>query len=508
MTPWTLSGSVGSGAALVQFVADLALKGALICSLAGLLALLLRRAAASLRDLVWRCALLVLLLVPVPALLAPAWELGILPDLTRISLPAGLPRNGDAPALSPVTRAERVGALGDTRPGLVSRWPAVVSMIVGLGCLLVLGRMLLARLQVQRIVSRALPLDTAWQQEVAAHGRLLGIAHPTRVRASPEIGAAITVGVLHPHIIVPVAAQRWPQHRRRAVIAHELAHVRRRDVLFEHLAALVTIIYWYQPLVWWALRQLRNEREHACDDLVLQCGVRPARYAVQLMQIAKGLTRPPCACAHVALLWRANLKERLRHILRAGVRRGPVSPRTCVAGLVVAAALTVPVAATGFWIVDREPLEGPPGVLLDAKAQHWWTGVADRRHSAAYLVERVLAAEGLDAAEAAFRRLTSGQTLINYYVAEREFNSLGYRLLYRNRLPEALAIFELNAGAFPTSWNVHDSLGEAYLAAGDLEQAHASYTRSLALGSRNAEKARHTLEDLAQRLGRNGAASR
>jgi beta-lactamase regulating signal transducer with metallopeptidase domain len=497
-----LGGPVFSSAALIQLAADLALKSALVCSLAGLLALVLRPASASVRDLVWRCAILVLLSLPVLALLPPAWEVGVLPDLTYIDLASELERNDGVPALAPVADAVAPDVPGATDHGIGSRWSEVILLLVGVGCFLALCRMLLARLQVHGILGRALPPDATWQEDLESYGRLLGVTRRIRLRASSEIGAGITVGAFRPHIILPEEARRWPRYRRRAVIAHELAHVRRRDVLFEHLIALVTIIYWYQPLVWLAIPRLRDERERACDDLVLQCGLRPGRYAVQLMQIAKGLGRPARAGAHVGTLCGTGMNERLRHILRAGARRSPVSLRAGVAGYLVTATLTVTLAATGFWAIERDPLEGPPGAVLDPKVQDHWSRIDDRRYSAAYLVERVLAAEGVVEAVAAFDRLTSRKTVLDYYVHEEELNSLGYRLLNRQRLPEAIAIFKLNTVAFPDSWNVHDSLGEAYLAAGSSELAHASYQRSLALGSQNVKAARQTLRDLEHRLGR------
>ena len=74
-------------------------------------------------------------------------------------------------------------------------------------------------------------------------------------------------------------------------------------------------------------------------------------------------------------------------------------------------------------------------------------------------------------------------------------NVLGYSLLWSDRIDEAIGVLELNAEAYPDSWNVHDSLGEAYAAAGQRDKAIASYRRSLKLEPRN-ENARTWLEKL------------
>jgi len=72
---------------------------------------------------------------------------------------------------------------------------------------------------------------------------------------------------------------------------------------------------------------------------------------------------------------------------------------------------------------------------------------------------------------------------------ESRINAIGYVLLQKKRLPEAIAAFERNVRRFPESWNAYDSLGEAYAAAGDREKAIAAYQRSLDLNPQNANAA-------------------
>ena len=64
-------------------------------------------------------------------------------------------------------------------------------------------------------------------------------------------------------------------------------------------------------------------------------------------------------------------------------------------------------------------------------------------------------------------------------------NFLGYQLLNQGRLPEAIAIFKLNVDSYPTSWNVYDSLGEAYKNAGETRLAIRNYEKSLELNPDN-----------------------
>ena len=96
-----------------------------------------------------------------------------------------------------------------------------------------------------------------------------------------------------------------------------------------------------------------------------------------------------------------------------------------------------------------------------------------------------LVADGIDAAVRRYRVLRAEQPE-GWQFAEGELNTLGYQLLQRNMVPEAIAVFQLNVEAYPDAFNTYDSLGEAYMIAGDPELAVANYQRSLELNPDNA----------------------
>jgi CubicO group peptidase (beta-lactamase class C family) len=101
--------------------------------------------------------------------------------------------------------------------------------------------------------------------------------------------------------------------------------------------------------------------------------------------------------------------------------------------------------------------------------------------------ELLLAGKG-EAALEGYRKLMQEKT-DNASISEQRLNGLGYSLMRRKKLPEAIAIFKLNVEFYPQAWNTYDSLGEAYMTNGDKELAIASYKKSLALNPQNANGA-------------------
>jgi tetratricopeptide (TPR) repeat protein len=103
--------------------------------------------------------------------------------------------------------------------------------------------------------------------------------------------------------------------------------------------------------------------------------------------------------------------------------------------------------------------------------------------SVATVVEQELEKAGIEAAVELYHKIKTDTE--NYLLDENQFNALGYRLLQTNKIPEAIEIFKLNVQAFPQSWNVYDSLAEAYMIKGENEAAIKYYEKSLDLNPQN-----------------------
>jgi Flp pilus assembly protein TadD len=108
----------------------------------------------------------------------------------------------------------------------------------------------------------------------------------------------------------------------------------------------------------------------------------------------------------------------------------------------------------------------------------------DGRRSIADALYTTVTAAGADAAARQYRTLRL-QSPAGYNFDESELNNLGYELIRAGRLQDAIRMLQLNVEAYPQSGNVYDSLGEAYLDAGDKAQAIANYRKSLELDPKN-----------------------
>jgi beta-lactamase regulating signal transducer with metallopeptidase domain len=122
-----------------------------------------------------------------------------------------------------------------------------------------------------------------------------------------SVGGPLTFGLIWPEIILPSSAASWQPALRTSVILHEEAHIRRRDTVAHLCTQLVCAFIWFQPLAWYAARRAANERERACDDLVLNSGISALDYAEHLLEIARESSVPETASR--ILLSRAGLRQ-------------------------------------------------------------------------------------------------------------------------------------------------------------------------------------------------------
>jgi len=201
----------------------------------------------------------------------------------------------------------------------------------------------------------------------------LGVTRQVKVIEAAGQAMPMTWGVRRPVILLPVNAVEWSDDRLRAVLAHELAHVKRNDVLTQLVARMACALYWFHPLIWIAARRLREERELACDDMVLAAGSRASDYAQQLLDFARTL-RPArfTAATSVAMARRSHLAGRLVAVLDSGRSRADVTRRLVLSAVAVAVLVVVPLASA----TTRAGAEPDESTALSERSERVAPGVS------------------------------------------------------------------------------------------------------------------------------------
>jgi TonB family protein len=224
------------------------------------------------------------------------------------------------------------------------------------------------------------------------------------LRTGSASAGPLTYGVFSHTILLPLSANDWTPARRRLVLAHEMAHVKRHDGAGQLLCQIVCAVYWFNPLVWYAVRRLRIERERACDDCVLGLDGNAPDYADHLLQIARGLNAGPALTA-VSMAHPSQLKSRVIAILDSGIRRNPMSRFTTFLLLSATAALTVSLGVVRVKTLAATPLPAllmplhpPPTAIPEPPAQPVPAAAAAvQQTSPGYVVNRLPVAYPADA---------------------------------------------------------------------------------------------------------------
>jgi beta-lactamase regulating signal transducer with metallopeptidase domain len=317
----------------MEFWGNLVLLNAATATvLAGIVALVARKLTRS--SLVHALWLLVLLkLVTVPALEVP------------------LPTIATPPAPAPARTPELAGVVavpnaGTPDPALDLR--TALALVAGAGALVILTLAAWRIVRFRCLLRRSATTPDRIQERAARLAVTLGISRPPRIRVVPErIPPAVWPGLGRAEILLPAGLlERLTPHELDALLAHELAHVRRRDHWVRPFELVITALYWWLPVTWWARRNLRVAEEKSCDALVLRTLPERSRdYAEGLLKTVEFLSireRPVPALA-VGAAETSRLKERIVMILNRDIPHPPSgATRLSLAVIAVVALLVSP----------------------------------------------------------------------------------------------------------------------------------------------------------------------
>jgi beta-lactamase regulating signal transducer with metallopeptidase domain len=329
---------------ITDFLPDVLLRGAIILSLAMCVVVMLRKAAAAVKHLILLVAFGLLLLLPILLFLSPKWH----PFPQKVWFAAAPIVQHHAAANSP--SAPISGAVSQNPAGAGSPHKSITVLDVLAiawiaGIVLCLLPVMVGIYSLQRRARRWLELSngSAWGQSLVTARQQSGVRGKVRLLAGDDCQTPMTFGILRPTIVVPAHTEHWPEQRRRAVLLHELAHVRRKDCLVSCFARIACAIHWPNPLPWLALKRLDAERERACDDAVLDRGTPKEGYANELLAVAQAASAVRSVFA-VEFCRESTLEARMENIMSHGHRRRGVRIILSVGVVAVGCAMIIPVA--------------------------------------------------------------------------------------------------------------------------------------------------------------------
>jgi uncharacterized protein (TIGR03435 family) len=180
---------------------------------------------------------------------------------------------------------------------------------------------------------------------------IAGVRKPTPLLFTQDSLEPGIFGIVRPVLLWPVGISgHFGDAHLRAILAHEIWHVRRRDNLAAAMHMCVESIFWFHPLVWWLGTRLVEEREHACDEEVLQMANQPQVYAESILKTCEFCLESPLAC--VSGVTGSDLKKRIVRIMSEGAASS-LDCRKKI--LLIAAGLVAVTAPVAFGLLHAGP---------------------------------------------------------------------------------------------------------------------------------------------------------
>lgn len=264
-------------------------QDAIVGVLLGLALVALRNRSANARYVVSCAALALMAALPVATMLILADRHEVSASSARSAPITLTSATGDTFGIDSVPStggARSINWIAALTPWLLPVW--LTGVIV---CSL---RLVTASLHTVSLKRRSVPENGPLAATVSRLAARIGVARSVSVRVSTVLTSPATFGFLRPVILLPPAtALGVTPQQLEALLAHELAHVRRHDYLVNLLQMFAETLFFYHPVVWWTSRRIRIERELCCDDIVVTACGDAISYAQALTVVARRLVTEP-----------------------------------------------------------------------------------------------------------------------------------------------------------------------------------------------------------------------
>jgi beta-lactamase regulating signal transducer with metallopeptidase domain len=316
-------------------------------------------------------AVVLILALPLASLVLPSWNIGILtnPFVSVQEETASIPTeivdsenafSAEDPSSISGTDSRQAGTGSSFAGGRYRTGSFIwILLIWGAGGLILLLRLFGGKLYGSFIAGRAPVVED--ENILAAVRRVsdqLGIVRDIPVVESDHFKVPFVSGLFRHCLVIPPRARSWSSKRMEAVLHHEFAHIRRKDILIQLLAQIACCIYWINPLAWVIERKLFIERERACDDVAINKNIKASEYAGYMMEVMEEIGgRRSCVWVMSAMAEGTDFKDRIISVLDPVAERN--TPRLRHSAVVIAFSILLlfPFSSLHPWANDRATAE-------------------------------------------------------------------------------------------------------------------------------------------------------
>ncbi len=230
----------------------------------------------------------------------------------------------------------------------ISYYLTIISSLLWLiGSCFIITFLLTGILGVYRIKKSMTPFsDREWEKTIKNLSLNLKFNCPIQLFIGAKFKIPFTFGITKPFIFLPQSFITWSPEQRYCVLLHELSHLKRGDTFTYLIARFIIALFWLNPLAWVALRLLRLTQEEACDDRVINYGVKPSNYASHLLDFLKEKRQAHPGAALGISSFKA-IKSRIGQILNPNQRRSSLNLKMCLTALTIVFFLIISVTMFG-----------------------------------------------------------------------------------------------------------------------------------------------------------------
>jgi hypothetical protein len=336
---------------MLALLIDLGWKSALISGVALLVGRSMRRRTAVERVFLLRVAVAMLLALPVASLALPALDLAVLPAFDHAAPAAEVPLRGLAPVVPPLSRSD--GIMDGATFLLALHLIGVAAVLLRLaGGIVTLGYW----------TRRGRPVDDpVWQ---AAFARAVaGARRPMRLVSSRDVPTPLSWGILPAWILID-GDSLLRRAQADAVLAHEIAHIRRLDWPMLLATRIAVALFWFDPLVWLLARTLSREGELAADETAVRSVAR-IDYAEALLAFASAV--PGHGAALGMALWPSALRDRIARIVERRPHRR--SSRFLLGTILAGGIAATPLLATARFVSPARPVANSARIMNSSESK-------------------------------------------------------------------------------------------------------------------------------------------